>query len=62
MSEKYVLITDQAAGKDLQLPVVEGTEGEPYAGHQGVAFDAGLFHLRPGFFRHGGLYQQPDIH
>jgi len=29
VSEKYVVITDEAAGKDLRLPVIEGTEGEP---------------------------------
>ena len=49
MSEKYVSITDQAAGKDLRLPVIEGTEGEPTLDIKALPSTLGYFTYDPGF-------------
>lgn len=49
MSEKYVLVTDPATGKDLRLPVVEGTEGEPTLDIKALPSTLGYFTYDPGF-------------
>ena len=49
MSEKYVLLTDEAAGKDLRLPVIEGTEGEPTLDIKALPSTLGYFTYDPGF-------------
>ncbi len=49
MSEKYVLLTDPATGKDLRLPVVEGTEGEPTLDIKALPATLGYFTYDPGF-------------
>ena len=49
MSEKYVLLTDPATGKDLRLPVVEGTEGEPTLDIKALPSTLGYFTYDPGF-------------
>ena len=49
MSEKHVLLTDQAAGKDLRLPVIEGTEGEPTLDIKALPSTLGYFTYDPGF-------------
>ncbi len=49
MSEKYVLLTDPATGKELRLPVVEGTEGEPTLDIKALPSTLGYFTYDPGF-------------
>ena len=49
MSEKYVLLTDPATGKDLRLPVVEGTEGESTLDIKALPSTLGYFTYDPGF-------------
>ncbi|MEE8495272.1 MAG: citrate synthase [Xanthomonadales bacterium] len=49
MSERYVLVTDPATGKDLRLPVVEGTEGEPALDIKALPSTLGYFTYDPGF-------------
>jgi len=49
VSEKYVLLTDEAAGKDLRLPVIEGTEGEPTLDIKALPSTLGYFTYDPGF-------------
>ena len=49
MSEKHVLLTDEAAGKDLRLPVIEGTEGEPTLDIKALPSTLGYFTYDPGF-------------
>lgn len=49
VSEKYVLLTDPATGKELRLPVVEGTEGEPTLDIKALPSTLGYFTYDPGF-------------
>jgi len=49
VSEKSVLLTDEAAGKDLRLPVIEGTEGEPTLDIKALPSTLGYFTYDPGF-------------
>ena len=49
MSEKFVLLTDLATGKDLRLPVVEGTAGEPTLDIKALPSTLGYFTYDPGF-------------
>ncbi len=49
MSEKYVLVADQATGQELRLPVVEGTEGEPTLDIKALPSTLGYFTYDPGF-------------
>jgi len=49
VSEKFVLLTDLATGKDLRLPVVEGTAGEPTLDIKALPSTLGYFTYDPGF-------------
>ena len=49
MSEKPVVLTDQATGKSIELPVVRGTEGEPTLKIKAVPGELGYFTYDPGF-------------
>ncbi len=49
MSEKPVIITDEASGKSLELPVVRGTEGEPTLNIKTLPSELGYFTYDPGF-------------
>ncbi len=49
MSQKHVLLTDESTGQDLQLPVVEGTEGEPTLDIKALPSTLGYFTYDPGF-------------
>ena len=49
MSSKKVLITDEAAGKELELPVIKGSEGEPTLDIKGLAPTLGYFTYDPGY-------------
>ena len=49
MSEKFVLLTDPATGKDLRLPVIEGTAGEPTLDIKALPSTLGYFTYDPGF-------------
>jgi citrate synthase len=49
VSSNKVLISDKAAGKELELPVVKGTEGEPTLDIKNLASTLGYFTYDPGF-------------
>jgi len=49
VSEKKVILTDEAAGKTIQLPVIAGTEGEPTLDIKELASELGYFTYDPGF-------------
>ncbi len=49
MSDKPVIITDEASGKSLELPVVRGTEGEPTLNIKSMPGELGYFTYDPGF-------------
>ncbi len=49
MSDKYVLVSDPATGKELRLPVVKGTEGEPTLDIKTLPSALGYFTYDPGF-------------
>ncbi len=49
MSDRRVVITDEASGKSLELPVIEGTEGEPCLQIKAVPSTLGYFTYDPGF-------------
>ena len=49
MSENKVIISDKTAGKNLELPVVRGTEGEPTLDIKSLASTLGYFTYDPGF-------------
>jgi citrate synthase len=49
VSSKKVLITDEAAGKELELPVIKGSEGEPTLDIKGLAPTLGYFTYDPGY-------------
>ncbi len=49
MSDKPVILTDEASGKSIELPVVRGAEGEPTLAIKGVPKELGYFTYDPGF-------------
>ncbi len=49
MSSKKVLITDEAAGNHLELPVIKGTEGEPTLDIKALPSTLGYFTYDPGY-------------
>lgn len=49
MSDKRVLLTDEAAGKTIQLPVISGTQGEPTLDIKNLTSELGYFTYDPGF-------------
>jgi citrate synthase len=49
VSDKPVIVTDEASGKSLELPVVRGTEGEPTLSIKALPKELGYFTYDPGF-------------
>ena len=49
MSDKPVIVTDEASSKTLELPVVRGTEGEPTLNIKELPKALGYFTYDPGF-------------
>lgn len=49
MSGKHVLISDPSSGKELELPVLAGTEGEPTIDIKTLPSQLGYFTYDPGF-------------
>ena len=49
VSDKPVIVTDEASGKSLELPVVRGTEGEPTLQIKALPKELGYFTYDPGF-------------
>ena len=49
MSGKHVLISDPSNGKELELPVLAGTEGEPTIDIKALPSQLGYFTYDPGF-------------
>ena len=49
MSTQKVLLSDKSSGKELELPVVKGTEGEPTLDIKNLASTLGYFTYDPGF-------------
>jgi len=49
VSEKYALVTDEASGNELRLPVIEGSEGEPTLDIKELPSKLGYFTYDPGF-------------
>ncbi|KAA9131273.1 citrate synthase [Marinihelvus fidelis] len=49
MSDKPVILTDEASGKSVELPVIRGAEGEPTLAIKGVPKELGYFTYDPGF-------------
>jgi citrate synthase len=49
VSETKVLLTDEAAGKTIQLPVISGTQGEPTLDIKNLTSELGYFTYDPGF-------------
>ena len=49
MAKKKVVVTDQSSGKQLDLPVVAGTEGEPTLDIKSLSSELGYFTYDPGF-------------
>jgi citrate synthase len=49
VSDKPVIVTDEASGKSLELPVVRGTEGEPTLNIKKLPKELGYFTYDPGF-------------
>lgn len=49
MSDRRVVITDEANGKSLELPVITGTEGEPCLQIKALPSTLGYFTYDPGF-------------
>ncbi len=49
MSDQRVVITDESTGKSLELPVIEGTEGEPTLQIKALPSTLGYFTYDPGF-------------
>ena len=49
MATKHVLIVDESAGKQLECPVIEGTEGEPTLDIKGLPGTLGYFTYDPGY-------------
>ena len=49
MTSKTVTVTDNATGKSIELPVLEGTHGPPVVDINGVFSELGYFTFDPGF-------------
>jgi len=49
MSDKRVTVTDGSSGKSLELPVIEGTDGEPCLQIKALPSTLGYFTYDPGF-------------
>jgi citrate synthase len=49
VAKKKVLVTDESSGKQLELPVVSGTEGEPTLDIKSLPSELGYFTYDPGF-------------
>lgn len=49
MSDKRVTVTDESSGESLELPVIEGTEGEPCLQIKALPSTLGYFTYDPGF-------------
>ena len=49
MAKTKVLVTDESSGKQLELPVVSGTEGEPTLDIKSLPSELGYFTYDPGF-------------
>jgi len=49
VAKKKVVVTDQSSGKQLDLPVVAGTEGEPTLDIKSLPSELGYFTYDPGF-------------
>ncbi|MGD2128831.1 MAG: citrate (Si)-synthase, partial [Lysobacterales bacterium] len=49
MSENHVFIRDESTGKQVDLPVVKGTEGEPTLDIKAVPSTLGYFTFDPGY-------------
>jgi citrate synthase len=49
VSDKPVIISDEATGKRLELPVIRGTEGEPTLSIKSLPKELGYFTYDPGF-------------
>jgi citrate synthase len=49
VANKKVFITDESSGKQLELPVIVGTEGEPTLDIKAVPSELGYFTYDPGF-------------
>ena len=49
MSNKKVFVTDESTGKQLVLPVIAGSEGEPTLEIKALPSELGYFTYDPGF-------------
>jgi len=49
VSNQHVIVTDEAAGKSLELPVIQGTEGEPTLDIKDLPSTLGYFTFDPGY-------------
>ncbi|MDX1379541.1 MAG: citrate synthase, partial [Xanthomonadales bacterium] len=49
MSDPHVKVIDSAAGREVELPVVKGTEGEPTLDIKALPSELGYFTYDPGF-------------
>ena len=49
MADKPVIISDENSGKQLELPVVRGTAGEPTLSIKSLPKELGYFTYDPGF-------------
>ena len=49
MAKKKVLVNDESSGKQIELPVISGTEGEPTLDIKSLPSELGYFTYDPGF-------------
>ncbi|MBF0188315.1 MAG: citrate (Si)-synthase [Magnetococcales bacterium] len=49
MAEKTITIRDNRSGREVELPIIEGTDGPPVVDVTGVYRDFGIFTLDPGY-------------
>ncbi|NNE06013.1 MAG: citrate synthase [Xanthomonadales bacterium] len=49
MTDKRVILSDESSGKSVELPVIQGSEGEPTLSIKGVPGELGYFTYDPGF-------------
>ena len=49
MPDQRVTVTDESSGKSLELPVIEGTDGEPCLQIKALPSTLGYFTYDPGF-------------
>jgi citrate synthase len=49
VTDKKVLVTDESTGKQLEMPVIQGTEGEPTLDIKSLPSELGYFTYDPGF-------------